>query len=171
MRSSAWMLDFSSTHSTTAASGGLRYSPTMSRTLSMNWGSVDSFQAASRCGLSPKARQIPTMAVWLIPLAWAMERVDQWVASVGVSSSVLVITASTWASVIVRGTPGRGSSTSPSNRRVRNRARHLPTVFSCTPSRLPASTFDSPSAQASTIRQRNPRAWLLVGRLAHRWRA
>jgi hypothetical protein len=124
----------------------------------MNGGSVDSFQASSRWGLSPKARQIRTMAVWLMPVARAISRVDQWVASVGVSSSVLVITASTCSSVIVRGAPGRGSSTSPSRRRVANRPRHLPTVAACTPNRLPASTFDKPSAQANTIRQRTASA-------------
>jgi hypothetical protein len=35
VRSKAWIWDFSSTQSTTAASGGFRYTPTMSRTLSM----------------------------------------------------------------------------------------------------------------------------------------
>jgi hypothetical protein len=44
------VLDFSSTQSTTAASGGFRHSPTTSRTLSMNCGSVDSFQVSTRCG-------------------------------------------------------------------------------------------------------------------------
>jgi hypothetical protein len=47
----------------------------------MNWGSADSFQVWTRCGLSPNARQIREIAVWLIPVARAMERVDQWVAS------------------------------------------------------------------------------------------
>ena len=46
----------------------------------------------------------------------AIERVDQCVASFGALSSVLVITASTCSSVIVRGRPGRGSSVSPSSR-------------------------------------------------------
>jgi hypothetical protein len=49
----------------------------MSRTLSMNCGSADSFQVCSRCGLSPKARQIREMAVWLIPTCRAIDRVDQ----------------------------------------------------------------------------------------------
>jgi hypothetical protein len=53
VRSSAWSWDCSSTHSTTAASGGLRYSPPMSRTLQMNCGALDSFQLWTRCGLSP----------------------------------------------------------------------------------------------------------------------
>jgi hypothetical protein len=58
VRSSACTWVFSSTHRTRAAWGGLRYSPTMSRTLSMNCGSVESLNASVRCGLSPNARQI-----------------------------------------------------------------------------------------------------------------
>ena len=38
VRSSAWIWVFSSSHSTTAACGGFKYSPAMSRTLSTNWG-------------------------------------------------------------------------------------------------------------------------------------
>jgi hypothetical protein len=51
----------------------------MSRTLSMNCGSEDSFQVCSRCGLSPNARQIREIAVWLVPVARAIDRVNQWV--------------------------------------------------------------------------------------------
>jgi hypothetical protein len=140
----------------------------------MNCGSVDSFQVSARCGLRPNARQMRLTAVWLIPVARAIDRVDQWVASPGVSSKVLTITRSTCSSVIVLGTPGLGSSLNPSNRRAANRPRHLPTVAACTPSRAPTSTLDSPWAQASTIRQRNANAWLLVPRRAHRsrvWRS
>jgi hypothetical protein len=39
---------FSSTHNTTARSGGLRYRPTTSRTFSMNCGSLESFQVSWR---------------------------------------------------------------------------------------------------------------------------
>ena len=49
---------FSSTHSTRARSGGLRYSPTMSRTFSTNSGSDDSLNVSERCGCRPKACQI-----------------------------------------------------------------------------------------------------------------
>ena len=62
-RSSAWIWDFSSTQSTTAASGGLRYSPTMSRTLSMNCRSGESMNASVWWGFSPKARQMRLIAV------------------------------------------------------------------------------------------------------------
>ena len=64
---SAWIWDFSSTHSTTARSGGLRYSPTTSRTLSMNSGSFDSFQDSWRWGCSPNARQIRDTADCVSP--------------------------------------------------------------------------------------------------------
>jgi hypothetical protein len=54
VRSDAWMLDFSSTHSTIAAPGGFRYCSTTSRTLSMNCGSVDSLKVSTRVGLEPE---------------------------------------------------------------------------------------------------------------------
>ena len=74
-----------------------------------------------RCGWSPNARQIRDTAVCVSPTSLAIDRVDQCVASFGVLSSVLVITASTCSSVIVRGRPGRGSSVSPSSRCSANR--------------------------------------------------
>jgi hypothetical protein len=49
----------------------------MSRTLSTNSGSDDSLKVSVRCGLSPNARQIRLTADWLIPVAAAIERVDQ----------------------------------------------------------------------------------------------
>jgi hypothetical protein len=63
VRSRAWTWVFSSTHNTTAASGGLRYRPTMSQTLSTNCGSVDSFKSSIRCGFNPNVRQILEIAV------------------------------------------------------------------------------------------------------------
>ena len=48
------------------------------------------------------------------PEASAMPREDQWVAFLGVLSSVLTMTASVRTSSIVRGAPGRGTSRSPS---------------------------------------------------------
>src|SRR4051812_35869784 len=48
----------------------------MSRTLSMNCGSGDSLTASVWCGLSANARQIRLTAVWLMPVARAIERVD-----------------------------------------------------------------------------------------------
>jgi hypothetical protein len=79
----------------------------MSRTLSTNSGSRESLKVSARCGCSPKARQMRTTADWLSPTALASERVLQCGASVGVASSVVVTACSTWASVILRGAPGR----------------------------------------------------------------
>jgi hypothetical protein len=45
--------------------------------------------------LPTNAFQIRTMAVWDIPAAWAMERLDQCVAPTGLSSNVLTTTFST----------------------------------------------------------------------------
>jgi hypothetical protein len=99
------------------------------------------------------------MAVWLIPVARAIDRVDQWVSWWGGgSSSVLVITCSTWASLIVRGRPGRGSSDSPSKRPRTNRPRHLATVCGQIPNWSATAWLVWPSAQASTILQRSARA-------------
>ena len=61
-----------------------------------------------RCGLRPKARQTREMAVCDRPTASALRRVLQWVAALGFSSRVLVMTRSTSSSEIVRGAPGRG---------------------------------------------------------------
>ena len=90
-----------------------------------------------------------------IPTWRASSRLDQWVAPSGTSSRVRTTTSSTWASVIVRGTPGRGSSPSPSSRRATNRARHLVTVTRLTRSRAETAVLLRPSAQASTIRARS----------------
>jgi hypothetical protein len=46
--------------------------------------------------LKANARQIKLIDVGLIPIALAIERVDQCVASTGFSSNVLMITASPW---------------------------------------------------------------------------
>jgi hypothetical protein len=99
VRSNACTWVFSSTHSTKAAWGGFRYSPTTSWTLSMNCGSVESLNVSTRCGLRPTARQIRLMADCDMPRWRARLRVDQTVASAGVVSSVRVSTCSTWVSV------------------------------------------------------------------------
>jgi hypothetical protein len=107
-------------------------------------------------------------AVWLIPVAAAIDRVDQCVALAGCSSSVFTITRSTSSSLIERGLPGRGSSCSPSKPRRAKRPRHFPTVEPVQPSRAAISLLDIPSAAANTIRQRNANACELLGRRAHR---
>ena len=54
----------------------------------------DSLKVSSRCGCRPKARQIRCTLEVESPLALALPREDQWVASLGALSSVLTITAS-----------------------------------------------------------------------------
>ncbi len=151
MRSSAWIWLFSSTHSTTPRSGGFRYRPTTSLSLATNCGSRESLNVSARCGWSPNARQIRCTADCVRPTSAAIDRVDQCVASLGADSSVLVITSSTIASVIVRGCPGRGSSTRPSSRSASNRRRHFATVLRCTPSRAAIAPVRNPSATSNTI--------------------
>ena len=169
MRSNACIWDFSSTASTIAATGGSRYNPTMSRTFSMNCGSVDSFHESTRCGLSPNARQIRETAVWFNPAASAIDRVDQCESPPGGGSSrVLTTTASTASSVNLRGAPGRGSSESPSSRLAMNRDRHLPTMSRDTPSRAATRVLGVPSAHANTIRARDASACDDFARRAHR---
>ena len=168
---------FSSTHNTTAASGGFRYNPTMSRTLSMNNGSGDSLKLSTKCGFRPNARQIRLTADWVIPVEVASERVDQCVALAGVSSSVLTITRSTSSSPIDRGAPGRGSSCSPSRRRSMNRRRHFPTVVRSTS--RPSRDFDvgaalracqhDPTSQRQRLRgARTPRPTRTTSRVPRR---
>ena len=147
------------------------YSPTTSRTLSMNCGSEESFHVSCTCGFRPNARQIRETAVWFRPVAFAIDRVDQCVSRPGgLCSSVLTITSSTCSSVIFRGCPGRGSSASPSSRAATNRARHLPTICGVTPSLAATSLFAVPSAHASTIFDRSASACALFGRRAQRSR-
>ena len=105
-------------------------------------------------GLQPERPPDPRHRRLVEPDLRAIDRVDQCVASFGAVSNVLVITSSTCASVIFRGCPGRGSSTSPSSRNSRNRLRHCVTVLRCTPSRSATSVLLSPSAG----RQHDPRA-------------
>ena len=113
-RSRAWTWIFSSTHSTTARSGGFRYSPTTSWTFSMNSGSVDSLKVSARCGLSSNVRQIRPIVDFDSPDRLAIDARDQCVAFFGVSSSVATTTASTCSTRDRRRRdPGRGSSTSP----------------------------------------------------------
>src|ERR1035441_4696059 len=165
-RSSAWMPGFSSTHSTTALSGGWWYRPATSTTLSTNRGSDDSLNVLVKCGLRPDLRQIRPIVDLDRPVRSAIEARDQCVASCGISSSVAVMTSSTLSSRIDGGRPGRGSSHSPSRRRVRNRLRHLPAVAGSTRRSAATCLLESPSAHASTILARSASAWLLLARRA-----
>lgn len=89
-----------------------------------------------------------------MPVAAAIDLVDQWVAFFGFCSSVLMMTRSTSVSVIFRGTPGSGSSDRPSRPRSRKRRRQVRTMSAVTPSRRDTSEIECPSARSSTILER-----------------
>jgi hypothetical protein len=108
--------------------------------------------------LSSNAPQIRPIVERDSPERAAILDRDQCVASFGVDSSVSTTTFSTCSTVIVRGRPGLGSSTSPSNRNSQNRRRHFPTVGADTPHATATSVFERPSAHDSTIRERNANA-------------
>ena len=76
----------------------------------MNCGSTDSLNVSTRCGLSPNSRQIRPIVERDRPVSAAIEARDQCVASFGVRSNVATITASICSSPMLRGPPGRGSS-------------------------------------------------------------
>ena len=126
----------------------------MSRTLSTNSGSLDSLKVSERCGCNPKAPQMRCTVVAEMPVARAIERRLQWVASSGIVSSVRVTTSAILSSPILRGAPGRGSSSSPARRLAAKRRRHVPTVSRETPSFSATARLLSPSAAKSTIRAR-----------------
>src|SRR6476646_1410825 len=77
-----------------ARSGGFKYSPTISRTFSTNWGSLETLKFSTRCGCRPKARQIRTMAFCDRPVSSAIRRVLQCVLLAGIDSNVFVMTSS-----------------------------------------------------------------------------
>ena len=140
----------------------------MSMTFSTNSGSLDSLTSSLRCGCSSTAFQIRPIVDLDSPVRSAIDVRDQCVAWAGVDSRVATTTSSTCSAVTDAGRPGRGSSTSPSQRACTNRRRHLPTVGCATRSRAATSVFDRPSAQPSTIRDRNASACELFRRRAHR---
>ena len=107
----------------------------MSRTFSTKSGSVDSLKVSLRCGWSENARQMRCTVEIDTPEALAIERVLQCVESAGIVSSVVVTTSAIFSSSILRGAPGRGSSTRPSKRLIANRLRHVATVSRLIPRR------------------------------------
>jgi hypothetical protein len=95
-----------------------------------------------------------------------MLRVLQCVAPDGRLSNVCTMTLSTLASPILRGTPGRGSSSSPSRPHSTKRRGHFPTVCAVTRSRTAIALLLSPAAQPNTMRASNANACAVL----RRWR-
>src|SRR5215472_6295984 len=142
---------FSSTHKTTAFSGGFKYSPTISRTFSTKNGSVDSLKCFCRCGCKPKACQIRCTVDLDMRLWDAICRTLQCVPSLGLVSSVLRTNCATRSSLIGRGRPGRNSSCKPATSCSRKRCRHLPTVALVNPNWRAISMFVFPEALSKII--------------------
>src|SRR5262252_3433428 len=149
--SSACIWLFSSTHKTTAFSGGFKYSPTISRTFSTKNGSVDSLKCFCRCGCKPKACQIRCTVDLDMRLWDAICRTLQCVPSLGLVSSVLRTNCATRSSLIGRGRPGRNSSCRPATSCSRKRCRHLPTVALVNPNWRAISMFVFPEALSKII--------------------
>src|SRR6266508_6842951 len=97
-----------------------------------------------------------------------MERVLQWVASRGFDSRVLVMTASTASSPMLRGAPERGSSSRPPMPCSRNRVRHLRTVLWVMRSCLTMAVLVIPAAPSRMIWERIASALAVLGREVQR---
>src|SRR5215472_999666 len=156
VRSSAWICDFSSTDSTRLWAGGSRYRPTTSRSLAANAGSCDSLKRRTRCGCRPCAAQMRCTERSEIPLAAAIARPVQCVASPGGSARV----SSTTRSITVGGNGGRPglrvlSRSRPATPSRMNRSCQRHTHGFDTPARRMISAVPQPSAVARMIRARH----------------
>lgn len=98
-------------------------------------GSLDSFHKSCLWGANPNALHTRDTIDCEKPRCSAIDRVDQWVAPGGVVSGVAVIKASICSSPTARGRPGRGSSSSPSQRSSPKWLRHFRIAFRSNSSR------------------------------------
>src|SRR5437667_7376132 len=103
-----------------------------------------------------------------MPVAAAIERTLQYVASRGVDSSVLIITASTWSSLMRRGAPLRGSSNNAATPPATNRDRHLPTVVFVRRNSRATWLLEQPSLHRNTISARTASPWAVLRRVVQR---
>ena len=87
-------------HSTTALSGGLRYSPTTSVSFCSKRGSLDSLKVLTRCGFNPRDDQIRWTVAFDTPARSAIVRQLQCVAPGGFSCSVNRTISSTFSAGI-----------------------------------------------------------------------
>ena len=97
VRSSAWIWLFSSTHSTSACCGGLRYSPTTSVSFSRKRASRDSLKVSLRCGFRLWLRQMVLTVDLPTPWLRAIIRQLQCVIPLGLLRSVASTIASIFA--------------------------------------------------------------------------
>src|SRR6187402_943266 len=87
-------------HNTIALSGGFRYRPTTSTSLSSNFGSLDTLNVSTRWGCRPRSDQIRCTVAGLTPTRLAIVRHDQWVAPGGVVVVVNLTISATVSSLI-----------------------------------------------------------------------
>ncbi len=104
-------LAFSSMQSTTAFSGGCKYSPTTSRTFASSSGSVENVNVSTRQGCRSQLRQIRATVAKPTPNSAASSRLDQCVTPSRRGGGVNVATT-TCASSTRRGRPERFRSSS-----------------------------------------------------------
>lgn len=133
----------------------------------MNKGSSTASTSRPGAAATANGRQIRESADRGIPVAAAIDLVDQPVTSFGVSSSVFAMTGSTSASVILRETPGHGPSHRPSNRRPSKRRPRTRTVSAVMPSRRATSANACPSALSGTILDLSTHDWAPERRRTH----
>ena len=124
VRSRACTLLFSSTHSTSAWSGGFRYSPTMSRTCSMKNGSFDSLKLLLRWGCKPNRVRYRCTVLLDSPVSAAKPRRDQWVLPLGFFYSAVSTSCAIASSLVLRGRPDFQALCSPVIPSSANRRRH-----------------------------------------------
>ena len=150
------MLGFSSTHRTSAFSGGFIYRPTMSSNLASKSGSGLKVKVRTRCSGSFDVCRM----VWTVLGGnrnfRANVRTVQRPCDSGCWQAKVCTFCQTPASCL-GGLPERGASRSPSSPRATNDRRHLPTVTSgiCRPTAI--CWFDKPAAACNTMRLR--RTW------------
>src|SRR3972149_9663755 len=155
VRSRACTCDFSSTHNTTALSGGFRYTPTTSVNFSTKRLSFESLNPSTRCGCNPCASQMRDTVALLTPIALAIVRVDQCVASFGVVcrvASTICLTFSAGRERELR--PCGASSDNPGGPCSRNRSAHSKNVGREGFSFLALALCDTPSAASRQMRER-----------------
>src|ERR1700739_3150021 len=150
VRSSGCTEDFSSAHSTIAFSGGFRYRPTTSTSLSSNVGSLDTLNVSTRCGLRPNSCHTRCTVLFDTPATPAIVLVLQCVSPCGRYSSVSVTILSSVASGI-EGLRPRPSRTCPNLTRPSsaNRVRQFATVAGDTDTAATIVAFAAPSAAIS----------------------
>ena len=150
-------------HNTTACSGGFRYSPTTSMSLSSKRGSFESLNDLRRCGFRPRPDQIRWTVAGLTPTRFAIDRQLQWVAPAGVSCWVRRMISSILSAEIrgLRPRPARTRANLANPSRAK-RSRHARTVAGVTPTPAAILALATPSAARTNTLARCTARWAAV---------